>query len=460
MTGLTIYEFDALAVAGANFSDFDGVHIVPDKVFRWLEEQCLRTADAGGAAWLRWTQRRGRRVIQVTSFVGVIRAPDGYQIEVLPKVGKAIGGGSVEARQLLIEMLCCLHKFRHVVTDSAKLSAARMPLLEIFISEFLRTVEHIVKRGLRSDYRQRQDNLFALRGKLLMSPHLRQNLFRADRFFTEHDEFSTDRPENRLIRAALRRVLLLTGTQANQQLARELDFVFTDVLPSTQTRIDFQQVRLDRGMGYYGDALAWARLILSEESPLTGSGRHTAPSLLFPMEAVFEAYVAKHLPRQLTPHLLLKTQARSHHLVRHREQNWFRLKPDLLIRNSERDLLVLDTKWKLLDGMKANGTDKYGLSQSDFYQLQAYGLSYLNGIGDVVLIYPKTDAFADSLPVFDFPKTNGMRLWVLPFCLRERRLKVPISPELQSIFVGESEAKSSFLHQMSSLCEGYDESLI
>lgn len=434
MNGLTIYEFDALTAAGADFSGVDGVHMVPASVFSWLEEQCLRAADAGDAAWLRWAQRRGRRVIQVTSFVGVIRAPDGYQIEVLPKVGKAIGGGAAGARQLLIDMLCCLHGFRHVLTDSAKLSAARMPLLEIFISEFLRTVEHIVKRGLRSDYRQRQDNLFALRGKLLMSPHLRQNLFRADRFFTEHDEFSTDRPENRLLHAALRRVLFLTGTQTNQQLARELDFVFADVPPSTQIRIDFQQVRLDRGMGYYSDALAWARLILDEESPLTGSGRHSAPSLLFPMEAVFEAYVAKHLPRQLAAPLILKTQARSHHLVRHREQNWFRLKPDLLIRDSDRDLLVLDTKWKLLDGLKANGTDKYGLSQADFYQLQAYGLSYLDGAGDVVLIYPRTDAFADPLPVFNFPKTRGMRLWVLPFCFEKRQLILPPSHPLLSIF--------------------------
>jgi 5-methylcytosine-specific restriction enzyme subunit McrC len=189
-------------------------------------------------------------------------------------------------------------------------------------------------------------------------------------------------------------------------------------------------------MGHYADALAWARLILDEESPLTGSGRHSAPSLLFPMEAVFEAYVAKHLPRQLTPPLILTTQARSHHLVRHREQNWFRLKPDLLVRNSDRDLLVLDTKWKLLDGLKSNGTDKYGLSQSDFYQLQAYGLSYLDGAGDVVLIYPRTNAFADPLPAFDFPKTSGLRLWVLPFCLKERRLGLPTSPHIQSTFSG------------------------
>lgn len=50
------------------------------------------------------------------------------------------------------------------------------------------------------------------------------------------------------------------------------------------------------------------------------------------------------------------------------------------------------------------------------------------------MIYPKTDAFTEPLPVFDFPKTIGMRLWVLPFCLKERRLKIPISPTIQSIF--------------------------
>lgn len=430
MNSLTIYEFDALAAAGADFSGIDGIHTVPSSVFGWLEEQCLRAADAGEAAWFKWGQRRGRRVIQVTSFVGVIRAPDGFQIEVLPKVGKLFGGGAVEARQLLIEMLCCLNGFRHVRTDSAKLSAARMPVLEIFISEFLRSVEHIVKRGLRSDYRLHKDNLFALRGKLLISPHLRQNLFRADRFFTEHDEFSNNRPENRLLHAALRQALHLTATQANQQLCRELDFVFADVPPSTQTRIDFEQVRLDRGMGYYAEALAWARLILDEESPLTGSGRYSAPSLLFPMEAVFEAFVAKHLARQLAPPHILKTQARSHHLVRHRDRDWFRLKPDLLIRDSEQDLLVLDTKWKLLDGLKANGTDKYGLSQSDFYQLHAYGQSYLDGTGDVVLIYPKTESFDCPLPVFNFPKCPDLRLWVLPFCLKTRKLLIPTDATL------------------------------
>ena len=434
MAGTTIYEFDALTAAADGVSDTVGLRSVPPHVFAWLETQALRVAEAGETAWLRLSQRRGRRAVQVTRFVGVIRAPDGFQIEVLPKVAKAIGGGDSEARELLIEMLCCLGGFRHIQTDSAKLVATHMPLLEVFIGEFLRAVEHLVKRGLRSDYNPQQDNLFALRGKLQMTTHLRRNLCRRDRFFAEFDEFSPNRPENRLLHAALRRALAWTASQTNQQLARELCFVFTEVPASEQPSTDFQRVRLDRGIAHYDGALAWARLILEDESPLTGSGGHSAPSLLFPMEAVFEAFVAKHLVRQLATGLWLRTQARSLSLVRHLEKDWFRLKPDLLVQASKVTRVVLDTKWKLIDGHQATGSDKYGLDQGDFYQLHAYGQNYLDGLGDVVLIYPKTNAFNEALPVFEFPKSSGLRLWVLPFGLRDKRLLLPQCGSLDAYF--------------------------
>lgn len=435
MAGITIFEFDALAAISADgdgMHDAEGLRVLPSHIFSWLENQALCAAEAGKAAWLRLTQRRGRRAVQVTSFVGVIRSPDGFQIEVLPKLGKA--NGEADARQLLIEMLRCLGGFRHIQTDSAQLLARRMPLLEVFIGEFLRAVEHVVKRGLCSDYCTKQDNLFALRGKLHMSEHLRHNLCRRDRFFAEFDEFSSNRPENRVLHAALRCALAWTATKANQQLARELCFVFADIPSSAQPDADFMRVRLDRGMAHYDAALAWARLILQNESPLTGNGTHRAPSLLFPMEAVFEAFVAKHLARQLDNSCTLLTQARSFSLVRHKEQSWFRLKPDLLVQRAKDNRLVLDTKWKLLDARKANSTGKYGLDQGDFYQLHAYGQSYLDGKGDMVLIYPKTDCFGQPLPIFTFP--NGLQLWVLPFCLKNKRLLLPPCKTLHPFFAG------------------------
>ena len=437
MMDKTVYEYDVLASNKPGSCEIEGIHSVPCKIFKWLELQALRRAESqDNSAWLRLTQRRGRPVVQVLNYVGVIQTPNGTQIEVLPKIGKTESGIEEETRvrQLLVDMLRCLGGFRYILTDIASLSAAKMPLLEVFIGEFLRSVEHVVKRGLRGDYTIQEDNLIALRGKLMMSQHLRHNLVRADRFFSQYDEFTTNRPVNRLLHTALRKILLLTRSQENQRLARELAFVFADVPLSDQPALDFQRIRFDRGMDHYENALAWTRLILNNESPLTGVGKHEAPSLLFPMEQVFEAYVSKHLSRKITAGYTLKTQASSEYLVNHRERQWFRMKPDILIRKSGKNHLVLDTKWKLIDREKGSGSQKYGLSQADFYQLHAYGQSYLDGEGDLALIYPKTSSFDQPLPIFQFLDTNSLRLWVLPFCLESKTLHIPDEPIFQKLF--------------------------
>ena len=430
MDTLTIFEFDKVVEKKTGAVG----NTVPKHVFAWLDVQSLRS-DEDAPRWLKPTQLNGQRAIQVTSYVGIIRAPCGFQIEVLPKTGKDTS--DKDARALLIEMLKCLAGFRHIKTANADLVAERMPLLEVFIQQFLMAVGSLVKRGLRSDYVTRQDNLFALRGRLLVARQISQNLVRRDRFFTEHDEFSQDRPENRLIHSALRHVLTLCRSQESQRVARELGFVFADVPLSVDVVLDIQRIRLDRGMGYYEPALDWAKLILQGLSPITGMGKHHAPSLLFPMEAVFEAYVKKHLARQLRDDFVLKEHASSQYLVEHDAKRWFRLKPDFLVKQKQKQTthLVLDTKWKLLDSKKNNGRDKYQLSQADFYQLYAYGHHYLDAGGEIVLIYPKTDDFAEPLPVFEFLKPHRMSLWVLPFCLKKRQLILPTSPAIVLAFI-------------------------
>lgn len=433
MNAATVYEFDALGPESAWVPGSD-IHVVPDAVYSWLEDQCLACVEQEGAGWLRLAQRRGRRVVQVTSFVGALQAPNGYQIEVLPKVGRVNDGGPGAARQLLVDMLSCLREFRHIRTGRARIAAAQIPLFEVFIAEFLRCTDEVVKRGLRGDYVGREGNLFALRGKLQFAQHVRRNICRADRFFVAYDEFSVDRAENRLIAAALDSVTALSRSQVNQQLARELRFVFADIPASVETRADFQRVRPDRGMVYYADALAWARLILESDSPVAGSGNRAAPSLMFPMDALFEAFVAKHVGTQVISPLRVKAQAQSLYLVRHRQQDWFRLKPDLLVRGRDDARAVLDTKWKLLDSGKDSAADKYGLSQGDFYQMYAYGQTYLRGQGDVLLVYPKTTAFARAPQPFAFPSAPELRLWIVPFCLSSKRLLLPDSGELGHVF--------------------------
>jgi 5-methylcytosine-specific restriction enzyme subunit McrC len=167
-------------------------------------------------------------------------------------------------------------------------------------------------------------------------------------------------------------------------------------------------------MSYYQTPLAWAKLILEGMTPLAMKGKVNAISLLFPMHDIFESYVGNIIRSQLQDNYSLEEQARSEYLVQHEEKEWFNLKPDFLIKEGETNRLVLDTKWKLLDASLDNGSDKYGLSQNDFYQMFAYGHNYLNGKGTLVLIYPKTEKFIKAIKhSFDF--SGELKLWVVPF---------------------------------------------
>ena len=62
----------------------------------------------------------------------------------------------------------------------------------------------------------------------------------------------------------------------------------------------------------------------------------------------------------------------------------FRTRPDLIVRQGGRIMLIIDTKWKR---MTARIDDpKQGVSQADVYQLMAYGKLY--DCPNVMLLYP------------------------------------------------------------------------
>jgi 5-methylcytosine-specific restriction enzyme subunit McrC len=71
----------------------------------------------------------------------------------------------------------------------------------------------------------------------------------------------------------------------------------------------------------------------------------------------------------------------------------------------------------LLDA--ADRSKNYGLSQSDFYQLFAYGQKYLKGCGELVLIYPAWAKFDSDKSISDFQFDAQLSLRVLPFDLED-----------------------------------------
>lgn len=434
MKNCIAFEFGYLVANTSSAASDHNVCVVRVKSFEWLKKQYLND-NAEYRKLLRICSYGSQEAFQLRNYVGVIATPYGEQIEVLPKIARQPQPSknnqssqdsqpeaikterSEHARQALLKMLRHLHQFRNIESQESMIQASKLPLLEVFIRQFLLSVNTLVKRGLRSDYCRVEANQNFLKGRLLVAQQLRHNIVNQHKFYVEYDEFLPDRPVNRLIHSALLKVSGLCKSESNQRLCRELRFAFADVPCSKSTAADFDAMRMDRGMELYQKSIAWVRLILNGNSPLSMNGQESAISLLFPMEAVFESYVAAMLRKQLQGKFEIKEQARSKSLVRHADQDWFRLKPDLLLLNPDDQSIahVMDTKWKLLNSTQSNGTDKYGISQGDMYQMFAYGHKYLGNCKSkkLVLIYPMNENFTEQLPVFTY--ADDFELVVVPF---------------------------------------------
>jgi len=265
---------------------------------------------------------------------------------------------------------------------------------------------------VQSDYLRVEATERFLRGQLDVVRQMRQPPGRDHLFNIRHAVFVPDRPENRLLKLALERVAKLAQAPANWRLANELRGLLAEIPPSRDVGADFKLWRADRLMAHYQPIRPWCELILYQQMPLALQGPWHGISMLFPMEKLFERYVEKALRRDLVDGAHLTAQATSKFLCSHEGRQIFQMKPDMLITRGEQRW-VLDAKWKRVN--VHDRENKFGLSQADFYQLYAYGHKYLNGKGEMALIYPKWSRFIEPLAPFHFD--GNLRLWALPFDL-------------------------------------------
>ncbi|MCP9268326.1 McrC family protein [Xenorhabdus sp. XENO-1] len=411
----TVFEYGYL-VDEKDRDRINSAVVLPTKLFEWLEQRCL-TDDADNTHRLLTLRSVGGvKTLQVKNYAGVISLPGNAFIEVLPKTGRRDENIDI-ARQQLLMMLRTLKFFRHIATSSSNVRTSKMPLMDVFIQQFIDSVQQIVRQGLKRDYLRQQDNLPWMKGKLRVSAQLSKNCVRRDRFQVEFDDYSAERPENRILKTAIDKI---RRQIRNPQLLLQINSLqvhFDDIAPVDDVRIAFDQMRLDRHMRHYELALAWARLILMGQSPHCMQGDANAISLLFPMEAVFESFVTAWMRHRYNDNWHVEAQVDSHTLVRLNGKGLFKLRPDIHLRpraKSWDQAMICDVKWKMVESGKATLEQ----SQADLYQMLAYGVNYQEGIGDMLLIYPSHEGFSQPLPhpyEFSHQQENPLRLWVVPF---------------------------------------------
>lgn len=363
-----------------------GYQTLPEKTFDALEAFILANTNdtvTEAVELLSLSVRRNiGKVITARNYVGLITMSDGTVIEILPKI--ADGEITVsETKQIFLEMLKTLNDVNFKDFNVSSLHTERLSLLEIFIKMFLDEVTILTKQGLKAAYTPIESNEKFYKGKLLASQNLKHNLVNKERFFVRYDDFNINRPENRLIKSTISFLLKATSDVRNRQLASRLLTYFDKVGFSTNYEGDFSRCFADRSVSHYQKALSWCRVFLRGNSFTAFAGSEVALALLFPMEKVFESFIAARFRKHLGTGINIRTQDNRYSLF-DSPSRAFALRPDIVLEFDGRTI-VLDTKWKLLTDSARNK----GISQSDMYQMYAYSKKY--EADGIVLVYPNSN---------------------------------------------------------------------
>jgi 5-methylcytosine-specific restriction enzyme subunit McrC len=331
------------------------------------------------AGCLQWGHQR----VKFSQFCGVIQV-DGLQVEVLPKLTPY--QTEAQQRDTLLTMLACAGDLEGIDMLGAGLATSRTTLLDLFIRHFAHLLERQLQQGLLRDYRDIDDTLNQVRGRIDLVRQQRENLFKPQRLACRYGDLVADIPVNRLLHSALRMVISLATSPLLAQQLHSLRMRFGEVGTLAPHERSPAAEKLNRMQSRYSPLVSLAHLFLDGQFLDARTGRQQAFSLLFDMNRLFERYTANRLrPLARQQGLRLVEQRPRRHLANDKHgKGRVLMRPDIaLLDKHQRPMIILDTKWKRL----TNQEPLSSLSAADLYQVNAYASTY--GCATVGLLYPE-----------------------------------------------------------------------
>ena len=343
-------------------------------------------------------------VIVPQNFVGTIVLDD-IQIEILPKI--PLVENNIEAEKIrFLEILQSIDYFKEKIFSNSKIEIIDTSILELFIHLFIEEVEKIVKKGLIYKYVDKNENLNVFKGKLDINSHIKYNFSHKERFFMKFDEFSVNSLENIIIKLTIQKLKKISINPKNKESLNKIGYYFENISILESSIENLKYLTFDRMNVYYRNAIQWAKIFLNNQSSsIFSTNNGEMPSILFPMETIFENYIANKLVNIIQEksynQLTIKIQDNSCSIFSSIslnnikvDNNILRIRPDIVIKNKNtKEIFILDTKWKVLNKLD----DKFKISTEDIYQMLAYVKTYNDRNKNnytckkAYLIYPATN---------------------------------------------------------------------
>lgn len=281
--------------------------------------------------------------------------------------------------------------------DDVALSADEH-LVSSIVGSFIRQVKQATVQGLLQDYRTVHESEPMVRGKLNIPAQIGRRAGLPLPAEVTYDDYTVDIAENRMLLAATRKLLTVPRlAETDRQSLRKLELKFEGV--GLAWPAVFPPIRFTRLNAHYAPAVLLAEIILKGGSLEQQVGAVTASSFLFDMWEVFEDFVSVALRQAMTSHGgSVDLQYRGKHLD---VGGVVPLRPDIVWRNDQDVLAVLDAKYKAEKNGRFPNADLYQmLAYCTRFKMQAGHLVYAKGeCGETIFEIHGTDVriFTHSL---------------------------------------------------------------
>lgn len=308
--------------------------------------------------------------IRFGNYVGVIQI-GGLTIEILPKGDNNENADKNLWQDVLLNILKVCKRIQVESVSETQLKKRFNSILDVYFELYLIEIERLIKKGLIKKYRKNQSNQNSLKGKLLFSQNIQQNLVHKECFYCEHQVYD----KNHLLHQILYKGLLVLQTFVNDSMKDKLNcllFEFQDVDTIDIQKRHFDKIIIDRKNHDYQKAVEIAKIIILNYSPSLNYGNENLLTLLFDMNALWEEYIFRVLEKHKTDEMEISFQ--------NSDKFWVnkKIRPDIVLKNRT-ETFIIDTKWKIVESNNP--------SDDDLKQMFVYNLHWK--AEKSLLLYPK-----------------------------------------------------------------------
>jgi 5-methylcytosine-specific restriction enzyme subunit McrC len=316
--------------------------------------------------------------VKFNEFVGVIQI-DNIVIEVLPKADNQFVATDEKGkwRNILIDMLFAVGAFDVHAPSSSSLKIKANSILDLYFELFITEIEYLLHNGLVKQYRKKEGNVNALKGSLKFGQHIQKNLTHQESFYVRYTIYDLEHKYHAILFKAIRLLKQINTNVALHSRLGALILSFPEMPDIKVTETTFSKLVFDRKTQRYKKAIDIARLLLMHYHPDISNGRNYVLALMFDMNRLWEQFVYESLRSQKAADVTLTAQT-SKYFWKPESGSRSTIRPDIVVNKGKPNCLVLDTKWKNLNG--------YSPSSGDLRQMYVYHEYY--SATKVALVYP------------------------------------------------------------------------